>query len=132
MHRSVNARSLGMSFPDVLPYLGTDMAFSLPSFWWRAVLHYGFETYYEAVMNRMPWMEDFQKNLSDLIAKSPAADVERNVRAMMSQAFSKMDLVTREEFDVQADLLARTRARLDQLAAQIETLQAERNTPKSQ
>lgn len=83
-------------------------------------------------MNRMPWMEDFQKNLSDLIAKSPAADVERNVRAMMSQAFTKMDLVTREEFDVQADLLARTRARLDQLAAQIETLQAERNTPKSQ
>ena len=82
-------------------------------------------------MNRMPWMEDFQKNLADLIAKSPAADVERNVRAMMTQAFTKMDLVTREEFDVQADLLARTRARVDQLAAQIDSLQAERNATKT-
>ena len=60
--------------------------------------------------NRTQWMEDIQKNISDLIARSPAADVERNVRAMMTQAFSKLDLVTREEFDVQADLLARTRA----------------------
>ena len=82
-------------------------------------------------MNRMPRMEDFQKNLADLIAKSPVADVERNVRAMMSQAFNKMDLVTREEFDVQADMLARTRARVDQLAAQVESLQAARSVDKA-
>jgi len=50
---------------------------------------------------------------------------------MMSQAFTKMDLVTREEFDVQADLLARTRARVDQLAAQVESLQAERTASKA-
>ena len=55
--------------------------------------------------SRTQWMEDIQKNISDLIARSPAADVEKNVRAMMAQAFTKMDLVTREEFDVQADLL---------------------------
>ena len=42
---------------------------------------------------------------------------------MMAQAFTKMDLVTREEFDVQADLLARTRARVDQLAAQVQQLE---------
>lgn len=75
-------------------------------------------------MNRAPWMEDFQKNLSDLIAKSPAADVERNVRAMLTQGFSKLDLVTREEFEIQADLLARTRTRVEQLAAQVDALQA--------
>ncbi|MCG7326274.1 accessory factor UbiK family protein [Achromobacter sp. ACRQX] len=73
--------------------------------------------------NRTQWMEDLQKNISDLIARSPAADVERNVRAMMMQAFSKLDLVTREEFDVQADLLARTRARVDQLAAQVQQME---------
>ena len=56
--------------------------------------------------SRTQWMEDIQKNISDLIARSPAADVEKNVRAMMAQAFTKMDLVTREEFDVQADLRA--------------------------
>jgi BMFP domain-containing protein YqiC len=77
--------------------------------------------------NPMQWMEDIQKNISDLIARSPAADVERNVRAMMTQGFSKLDLVTREEFDVQADLLARTLTRVDQLAAQVTQLEARVN-----
>ncbi|ARP87096.1 accessory factor UbiK family protein [Bordetella genomosp. 9] len=75
-------------------------------------------------MNATQWMEDLQKNISDLIARSPAADLERNVRAMLTQGFSRLDLVTREEFDVQADLLARTIARADQLAAQVAQLEA--------
>ncbi|AOB30831.1 hypothetical protein AKI39_09200 [Bordetella sp. H567] len=78
-------------------------------------------------MNATQWMEDLQKNISDLIARSPAADLERNVRAMMAQGFSRLDLVTREEFDVQADLLARTLARADQLAAQVSQLEARIN-----
>lgn len=78
-------------------------------------------------MNATQWMEDLQKNISDLIARSPAADLERNVRAMMAQGFSRLDLVTREEFDVQAELLARTVARADQLAAQLSLLEARIN-----
>ena len=74
-------------------------------------------------MNRTPWMEDLQKNMADLIARSPAADVERNVRAFMMQAFSKMDLVTREEFDIQVELALRTRTRVEELTAQIEQLE---------
>jgi BMFP domain-containing protein YqiC len=79
-------------------------------------------------MNTTQWMEDLQKNISDLIARSPAADIERNVRAMLAQGFSRLDLVTREEFDVQADLLARTIARADQLAAQVAQLEARLDT----
>lgn len=75
-------------------------------------------------MNRTQWMEDFQKNMSELIAKSPAADIERNVRSMMTQAFTRLDLVTREEFDVQADLLARARTKVDQLSEQLRQLQS--------
>ncbi|MGN6578390.1 MAG: accessory factor UbiK family protein [Bordetella sp.] len=75
-------------------------------------------------MNRTQWMEDFQKNISELIAKSPAADIERNVRSMMTQAFTRMDLVTREEFDVQADMLARARSKVDQLSEQLRQLQS--------
>ncbi|HEX7750717.1 MAG TPA: accessory factor UbiK family protein [Bordetella sp.] len=75
-------------------------------------------------MNRTQWMEDFQKNISELIAKSPAADIERNVRSMMTQAFTRMDLVTREEFDVQADMLARARTKVDQLSEQLRQLQS--------
>lgn len=75
-------------------------------------------------MNRTQWLEDLQKNISDLIARSPAADVERNVRSMMTQAFGRLDLVTREEFDIQADLLARARSRVDELSTQIQQLEA--------
>ena len=75
-------------------------------------------------MNRTPWMEDFQKNISELIAKSPAADIERNVRSMMTKAFTRMDLVTREEFDVQAEMLARARTKVDQLSEQLRQLQS--------
>ncbi|CAM4187363.1 accessory factor UbiK family protein [Bordetella pseudohinzii] len=74
-------------------------------------------------MNRTQWMEDLQKNISDLIARSPAADVERNVRAMLIQGFARLDLITREEFDVQTDLLARARTRIDQLSAQVQQLE---------
>ena len=77
--------------------------------------------------NPIQWMEDLQKNISDLIARSPAADVEKNVRAMLTQGFSRLDLVTREEFDVQADLLARTLARVDQLDVHVSQLEARLN-----
>ena len=75
-------------------------------------------------MNRNSWMDEIQRNVSDLIARSPAADVQRNVKAMMTDAFSRLDLVTREEFDVQVELLARTRAKLDVLEAQLRRLEA--------
>lgn len=75
-------------------------------------------------MNRSSWLDEVQKNLSDLIARSPAADVQRNVKAMMTDTFSRLDLVTREEFDVQVELLARTRAKLDALEAQLNKLEA--------
>ncbi|GAA5232834.1 accessory factor UbiK family protein [Verticiella sediminum] len=81
-------------------------------------------------MNRNSWMDELQKNLSDLIARSPAADVQRNVKAMMTDAFGRLDLVTREEFDVQAELLARTRARVEALETRLQRLEAgERATP---
>ncbi|TAL83774.1 MAG: accessory factor UbiK family protein [Candidimonas sp.] len=76
------------------------------------------------MINRTDWFEDFQKNMSDLIAKSPAADIERNVKAMMAQTFSRLDLITREEFDVQAGLLERALARIDALEARVKTLES--------
>ncbi len=67
--------------------------------------------------------EDFTQRVSSLIANSPAADVEKNVRAMMSSFFSKLDLVTREEFDTQANVLARTRQLVEQLTARLDELE---------
>jgi BMFP domain-containing protein YqiC len=75
-------------------------------------------------MKANAWFEEFQKNISELIAKSPAADIERNVKAFMGQAFNRMDLVTREEFDVQADLLSRAQVRINALEQQLQALEA--------
>ncbi len=69
------------------------------------------------------WFEEFQKNVSELIARSPAADIERNVKGFMGQAFNRMDLVTREEFDIQVDLLSRALARVDVLEKQTHLLE---------
>ncbi len=67
--------------------------------------------------------EDFTQRVSGLIANSPAADIEKNVRSMMGSFFSKLDLVTREEFDTQANVLARTRQLVDQLTARLDELE---------
>ncbi|WP_116137111.1 accessory factor UbiK family protein [Trinickia diaoshuihuensis] len=67
--------------------------------------------------------QDFQNRMSELLKNSPAKDVERNVKAMLSQGFSKLDLVTREEFDTQTHVLARTRARLEELERRVADLE---------
>jgi hypothetical protein len=69
------------------------------------------------------WFEEFQKNVSDLIARSPAADIERNVKAFMGQAFNKMDLITRDEFDIQVDMLKRVQERAAALEEQVNQLE---------
>ena len=55
-------------------------------------------------------------------------EMEKNVRTAMQAAFSRMDLITREEFDAQAKVLARTRAQLDELQEQIQALEGQLET----
>ncbi|AJY14544.1 accessory factor UbiK family protein [Burkholderia dolosa] len=74
---------------------------------------------------------DLQSRVSDLLKNSPAKDVERNVKAMLSQGFSKLDLVTREEFDTQAQVLARTRVRLEELEKRVAELEQRLATPEA-
>ena len=60
-------------------------------------------------------------------------DIEKNLRATLDAAFSKMDLVTREEFDIQASLLSRTREKLEGLQEKLSALEKrlEKNNPDS-
>ena len=74
-------------------------------------------------MQKNPWFEEFQKNVADLIARSPAADIERNVKAFMGQTFTRMDLITREEFDIQVSLLGSAQARIQALESQLPALE---------
>lgn len=70
-------------------------------------------------MKAQSLFEDFQKGLQDLIAQSPAADIEKNVKVFMAQGFSKLDLVTREEFDIQVAMVEKLRQRIDALEARL-------------
>ena len=81
------------------------------------------------MINRNEWVDDFQKNISDLIARSPAGDIERNMRAFMTQAFSRLDLVTREEFDVQVQLLERALQRIAALESRLDALEGRKTVP---
>lgn len=68
-------------------------------------------------------IDDISRKVSDMIAGSPMADVEKNVRALLQTAFAKMNLVTREEFDVQTQVLQRTREQLNLLEQRLATLE---------
>lgn len=67
--------------------------------------------------------EDVQGRIGDAIKQSPAKDLEKNIRGLVQQGFQKMDLVTREEFDLQAQVLAKTRAKLEVLETKIAELE---------
>ena len=82
-------------------------------------------------MNRGNVFEDLSAKLSELIASSPARDLEKNARALLSSFLSRLDLVTREEFDVQAEVLRRTREKLDQLEAKVADLENQRASERN-
>ncbi len=75
-------------------------------------------------MDMNSFFNDLQGKINQAIESSPAKDIEKNVKAMMTQGFSKLDLVTREEFDIQNQVLAKTRARLEALEARLAELEA--------
>jgi hypothetical protein len=72
--------------------------------------------------------EDLSAKLNEAVNSSPAKDIEKNMRALLAQGFSKLDLVTREEFDIQTQVLARAREQLTALEARVAELEAQRNT----
>lgn len=75
--------------------------------------------------------EDLSAKINEAANSGPAKDIEKNVRALLAQGFAKLDLMTREEFDVQAQVLARTREKLAALEARVAELEAQRNKTSS-
>ena len=67
--------------------------------------------------------DEISVKFSELIASSPARDVEKNARALLASAFTKLDLVTREEFDVQMQVLSRTQEKLRAMEERVAALE---------
>ena len=68
-------------------------------------------------------LEEIGNKMSTLLANSPAKDFEKNAKAAMSGLLAKLDVVTREEFDIQTHVLARTREKLKELEARVAALE---------
>lgn len=71
--------------------------------------------------------DELSAKLNEAVNSGPAKDIEKNMRALLMQGFAKLNLVTREEFDVQAQVLARTRELLTALEGRVAELEAQRN-----
>ena len=69
------------------------------------------------------FINDLVSKLGDVLKQSPAKDIEQNLKAGLTSMLGKLDLVTREEFDVQTEVLARTREKLALLEARITELE---------
>ena len=75
------------------------------------------------------WLAELSAKLAALAAANPARDLEKNFRGMLSSTFAKLDLVTREEYDVQVRLLARAKEKLAALEARVAQMESRAGKP---
>lgn len=80
-------------------------------------------------MQNSAFLEDLQQRLSALFASTPAADIQKNLRALLMQQFARLELVTQEEFDLQREVLQRTREKLEALEARVAQLEGRSPQP---
>jgi ubiquinone biosynthesis accessory factor UbiK len=80
-------------------------------------------------MQNTAFFDNLQSRINKLIDESPVADVRKNLRALLQQGFEHFDLATREQLDLQTDLLARAQARIAELEARVTRLEAAGSAP---
>ena len=71
-------------------------------------------------------LEQLQAKVSEVLSQSPAQDVEKNLKALLSAFFTRLDLVTREEFEIQRQVLLRTREKLERLETALAEIERRR------
>ena len=69
------------------------------------------------------WQQKIEETVEQMVQNSPFKDVGQNAKTFLVSALRQLDVVTREEFDVQAAMLARTRERLEALDKQVAELE---------
>lgn len=74
-------------------------------------------------------IDEINAKVGEILQNSPAKDIEKNIRVMLSGAFSRLDLVTRDEFDIQQQVLQRTREKLTELEDKVAALEARLESP---
>jgi BMFP domain-containing protein YqiC len=77
-----------------------------------------------SAMSQTRILDDLSARISEFLAASPAKDVEKNLQALLSAAFARLDLATRAELEIQAKVLARARDKLSELEARVAELES--------
>ena len=75
-------------------------------------------------MGNIGGLDELARKIGQVLESSPARDIERNVKALLQGALQRLDLVPRAEFDIQAQVLARSREKLETLEARVAELEA--------
>lgn len=74
-------------------------------------------------------LDELAARIGKALEASPAKDIEKNVKALLQSALSRLDFVTREEFDVQVEVLRKTREKVERLEARVAELEARTPPP---
>jgi hypothetical protein len=74
-------------------------------------------------MDKLRFLDDLQARVTALLQDTPAAELQRSLKALLAQQFARMELVTRDDLDVQARVLARSREKLEALEARVAALE---------
>ncbi|QDC51629.1 accessory factor UbiK family protein [Candidatus Methylopumilus universalis] len=69
-------------------------------------------------------LNEISNKIREIVKDSPLSDIEKNIDALLKGMFTKMELVTREEFDVQTEVLKRTRQKLEELEKKLFEIEA--------
>ena len=69
-------------------------------------------------------LKEMSNKIREIVNDSPLPDLEKNIDALLKGMFTKMELVTREEFDVQTEVLKRTRQKLEDLEKKLSEIEA--------
>ena len=69
-------------------------------------------------------LSELSNKIREIVKDSPLPDIEKNIDALLKGMFTKMELVTREEFDVQTEVLKRTRQKLEELEKKLSEIEA--------
>ena len=73
-------------------------------------------------------LDEISAKIKEAVAQSPAKDIEKNLQAVLQSVFSRLNLITREEFDVQQEVLLRTREKLAALETRVAAMEIKAGT----
>ena len=68
-------------------------------------------------------IQEISQKIKNIVADSPISDIEENINALLKGMFTKMDLITREEFDVQTGVLKKTREKLEDIEKKLSKIE---------